>query len=77
LLAAGEEWLAAALAPDPAGVTVGDGTPAGGLAAYLASVHTDNAASRRLFLGSGYLPDQQADAGGFERFVKWARPGPR
>ena len=42
-----------------------------GVAAYLAAVHTTNAASRRLFLGSGYLPDRPADSDGFERFVKF------
>ena len=62
LLRAGEDWLQDAH-PDE-------------LAAYLASVHVDNVASRRLFLGAGYLPDLPADEEGFERFVKGVRSGP-
>lgn len=62
LLRAGEDWLQDAH-PDE-------------LAAYLASVHLDNVASRRLFLGAGYLPDLPADDAGFERFVKGVRSGP-
>ena len=70
LLAAGEVWLSReATAVDPGPTTGGPGDRAG-VAAYLAAVHTANAASRRLFLGSGYLPDLPADADGFERFVK-------
>jgi len=84
LLAAAESWLAAALATRPGAPVgtgpdhpVGDAVATGGLTAYLAVVHADNGASRRLFLGSGYLPDLPADADRFERFVKWATPGPR
>ena len=62
LLRAGEDWLQEA--------------HPGELAAYLASVHVDNLASRRLFLGAGYLPDLPADDEGFERFVKGVRSGP-
>ncbi|WP_457252517.1 GNAT family N-acetyltransferase [Pedococcus sp. P5_B7] len=72
LLAAGEAWLAREATPmDPPASPGGPGDRAG-VAAYLAAVHTANAASRRLFLGSGYLPDLPADADGFERFVKTA-----
>ncbi|KRF27202.1 bifunctional UDP-2,4-diacetamido-2,4,6-trideoxy-beta-L-altropyranose hydrolase/GNAT family N-acetyltransferase [Phycicoccus sp. Soil802] len=71
LLAAGEVWLShEATREDPAAPSGGPGDRAG-VAAYLAAVHTANAASRRLFLGSGYLPDRPADADGFERFVKF------
>ncbi len=45
--------------------------------ALLAVVHRDNTTSRRLFVGSGYAPDLPADGGGFERWVKTVRPGPR
>lgn len=72
LLAAAEIWLSrAATSVDPTAPTGEPGERAG-VAAYLAAVHTANAASRRLFLGSGYLPDLPADADGFERFVKTA-----
>jgi GNAT superfamily N-acetyltransferase len=40
---------------------------------FLAAVHTSNTASRRLFLGAGYLPDLPVDGDGFERFSAWAR----
>jgi spore coat polysaccharide biosynthesis predicted glycosyltransferase SpsG len=78
LLAAAEAWLAGALSSATGGAAPG-GDPAavGGLTAYLAAVHTGNAASPRLFLGAGYLPDLPADGDGFERFVKVATPGPR
>ncbi|GAA2169572.1 GNAT family N-acetyltransferase [Pedococcus bigeumensis] len=72
LLAAGEDWLSreATAVHHPAAPAGGTGQRAG-VAAYLAAVHTANTASRRLFLGSGYLPDLPADADGFERFVKF------
>ncbi|WP_291085032.1 GNAT family N-acetyltransferase, partial [Dietzia sp. UBA5065] len=41
--------------------------------AYLAVVHDDNRASRRLFARAGYLPDRPADADGFARLVAFAR----
>jgi hypothetical protein len=76
-LAAAEDWLASALSSATGGAaTGGDPAALGGLTAYLAAVHTGNAASRRLFLGAGYLPDLPADGDGFERFVKVATPGP-
>ena len=40
----------------------------------LAGIHHDNAASRRLFRGAGYLPHQPADADGFEMLAKWRLP---
>jgi GNAT superfamily N-acetyltransferase len=76
LLRAGEDWLAQASTADQA-LRAGQPRAAGELAAYLAVVHADNAASRRLFLSTGYLPDLPADEAGFERYVKWARSGPR
>ena len=41
--------------------------------AYLAVVHVDNVASRRLFVNGGYAPDLPADADGFERWVRTVR----
>ena len=67
LLSAGEAWLAGS-----AGDRGGMPRDEAGVAAYLAAVHTKNVASRRLFLGSGYLPDSPPDHDGFERFVKTA-----
>lgn len=39
-----------------------------------ATVHEDNAASRRLFASAGYLLDRPADEGGFLRYRKVLRP---
>lgn len=44
------------------------------LRAVDATVHSDNAASQRLFTAAGYLPDRPADEGGFLRFRKVLRP---
>jgi hypothetical protein len=33
-------------------------------------VHVSNAASQRLFLGSGYLPELPPDDAGFARYLK-------
>jgi spore coat polysaccharide biosynthesis predicted glycosyltransferase SpsG len=41
-----------------------------GCTAYLAAVHVSNAASQRLFLGSGYLPELPPDDAGFARYLK-------
>lgn len=41
-----------------------------GCTAYLAAVHASNAASRRLFLSSGYLPELPPDDAGFARYLK-------
>ncbi|HYN66593.1 MAG TPA: bifunctional UDP-2,4-diacetamido-2,4,6-trideoxy-beta-L-altropyranose hydrolase/GNAT family N-acetyltransferase [Ornithinibacter sp.] len=57
LLRAGEQWLSGGTAVD----------------AYLAVVHTDNTASRRLFVSGGYVPDLPPDAHGFERWVRTVR----
>ncbi len=57
LLRAGEQWLSGTTAVD----------------AYLAVVHADNAASRRLFVSGGYVPDLPADEDGFERWVRTVR----
>ena len=57
VLRAGEEYLAAR---HP-------------VTAYLALVHDDNRASRRLFARAGYLPDRPADVDGFARLVAFAR----
>ena len=37
----------------------------------IAAVHTDNPASRRLFVAAGYLPQLPPDADGFETSAKW------
>jgi RimJ/RimL family protein N-acetyltransferase len=74
LLGAGEDWLSGSL--PSTGPLEGASQGGDGVAAYLAAVHVDNAASRTLFLHAGYLPDLPPDDAGFERFVKWARPGP-
>ena len=57
LLRSGEQWLSRTTVVD----------------AYLAVVNVDNAASRRLFVNSGYAPDLPADADGFERWVRTVR----
>lgn len=89
LLSAAEQWLAGQdgadigrgeARPEALGLADAEGDGAavhGALAAYLAVVHEANAASRRLFLRSGYLPDLPPDPQGFERFVKWVTPSPR
>lgn len=43
------------------------------LTAYLAVVHSQNGASRRLFEAAGYLPEQRPDGFGFARSIKLAR----
>lgn len=40
----------------------------------LATIHSSNAASRRLFLGALYFPHLPADENGFETFAKWLLP---
>jgi hypothetical protein len=40
------------------------------VATLLATVHKDNAASRRVFVSSGYTPDLPADDRGFKRLLK-------
>jgi len=83
LLRAAEDWLTTELrgpvAPAPNQSRphrIGNRRAGGELAAYLAVVHESNSPSRRLFLRGGYLPDLPADDLGFERYVKWVRPGP-
>jgi RimJ/RimL family protein N-acetyltransferase len=50
-------------------------TKAAGGVWCLATVHTGNVASRRLFLAAGYVPDAPANADGFERYAAF-RSGP-
>jgi GNAT superfamily N-acetyltransferase len=71
LLAAGEralaEWAGRCQAPEG---QEGPEAARPRCTAYLAAVHVSNAASRRLFLGSGYLPELPPDAAGFARYLK-------
>lgn len=43
-------------------------------AQLLAEIHVSNLASRRLFIGAGYLPHAPADEAGFETHAKWLVP---
>ena len=67
LLAAGERalatWTRRRNAPE------GQEGTRPGCTAYLAAVHVSNAASRRLFLSSGYPPELPPDDAGFARYL--------
>lgn len=61
----GKGWGSSILAAGEAGLVVTAPVR------LLAGIHSENAASQRLFAGAGYLPHLPADHAGFGMFAKW------
>ncbi|GAB3630721.1 hypothetical protein GCM10027421_00740 [Microbacterium shaanxiense] len=80
---ADHDWeISITLAPQSRGKGLGSAVLAAGEKALdvdapvrmLASIHSDNGASRRLFQRAGYLPHMPRDENGFEVRAKWRLP---